>query len=312
MYYKGIIMDLKWKCKDCNCSFKTKAKLYEHRHTEHNIKSIDKSKFCKFCNKHYTETKREHLKICPNRRHAGFKWTEEEKQKLSIARKKYLKEHPDKHIWKRSNKFKSVPCEHLKTILKEKFNFVEEYTDIRWKYNYAIDIAFLDKKLAIEVNGNQHYDAYGKLTDYYQKRHDYLEKFGWIVLEIHYSWCYKEDKIKELFNAIENKNAIDSSEHELLFINRRKTKLERKQEKLKAKIQRKLQSNNLIEERKKLILNTNVDLTKFGWVNKVSKITGLTRRQIARIVKLTELKNFVFIRTLNKVIKISEVSPSLF
>ena len=44
------------------------------------------------------------------------------------------------------------------------------------------------------------------------------------------------------------------------------------------------------------ILNSEVDLTKFGWVDKVSKITKLTRRQIARIVKLTDLKDVVYIR----------------
>ena len=44
------------------------------------------------------------------------------------------------------------------------------------------------------------------------------------------------------------------------------------------------------------ILNSEVDLTKFGWDDKVSKITKLTRRQIARIVKLTDLKDVVYIR----------------
>ena len=44
------------------------------------------------------------------------------------------------------------------------------------------------------------------------------------------------------------------------------------------------------------ILNSEVDFTKFGWDDKVSKITKLTRRQIARIVKLTDLKDVVYIR----------------
>ena len=48
--------------------------------------------------------------------------------------------------------------------------------------------------------------------------------------------------------------------------------------------------------RKNLILNSNVDLTKFGWVNKVEKITGLTRRQIYVTVNRTDLKNIVFRR----------------
>lgn len=315
------------------------------------------------------------------------------KQKISKSRKEYLKNHPDEHPWKKSDKFKSKPCEHLKEILRKDFNFEEEYTDIRWKHNYSIDIAFLDKKLAIEVNGNQHYNNDGTLTEYYQKRHDYLKFNGWTIIELHYAACYKNDKILEVKDAIINCKNIDLEDHKLLFENKQKTKKEKdliKEQKYEyakendlldssGRINGKkyklidlkkyksiiLSSNvNLMDAhfRKKLkettnlslniinyvlkyfnikhyildknhikqkyikkynwedidrdnynkIINSGIDLTKFGWVNKVSKITGLTRRQIARIVKLTELKNFVFIRTLNKVIKISEASPSLF
>lgn len=290
-------MDLRWKCKDCNESFETKAKLYEHRHEVHEIKTRDRSKVCEFCKEQYKGTKREHWKVCPNKRHLkDFRWTDEEKKNLSEKRKAYLKVHPDEHPWKRNTKFKSAPCEHLKSVLKERFKFEEEYTDTRWEHNYSIDIAFLDKKLAIEVNGNQHYTNEGKLNTYFQNRHDYLEKQGWIVLEIHYSWCYKEDKIQEIITAIENSIEIDLTEHELLFTYKRKTLEERNKEKQKKKEKR----NEEIEKRKIQILNSGVDLTKFGWVDKVSEITKLTRRQIARIVKLTDLKNFVYIRKMKQ------------
>lgn len=62
------------------------------------------------------------------------------------------------------------------------------------------------------------------------------------------------------------------------------------------KIEYKCRFCNRIIKRKEQILNSEVDLTKFGWVDKVSKITKLTRRQIARIVKLTDLKDVVYIR----------------
>ena len=294
-------MDLKWKCKDCNESFETKAKLYEHRHVVHNIKTRDRSNVCEFCKEKYEGTKREHWKICPNRRHLiGFKWTNEEKKKLSEKRKLYLKEHPDEHPWKRNTKFKSEPCEHLKTILREKFVFEEEYTDIRWEHNYSIDIAFLDRKLAIEVNGNQHYNTEGKLNTYFQNRHEYLEKQGWIVLEVHYSWCYKEDKIQEIIDAIEREKQIDLTEHELLFANKRKTLAERNNENEQKKLKFKAKRKDELEKRKEQILNSGVNLTKFGWVDKVSQITKLTRRQIARIVKLTGLKDFVYIRQMKQ------------
>lgn len=51
-----------------------------------------------------------------------------------------------------------------------------------------------------------------------------------------------------------------------------------------------------IEHRKQLILNAGVDLSKFGWIEKVSKATGLTRRQIYKIVNSTDLLNYVYRR----------------
>lgn len=50
--------------------------------------------------------------------------------------------------------------------------------------------------------------------------------------------------------------------------------------------------------RKYKILNANVDLTKFGWVNKVCKSTGLTKRIVENTVKrFTELQQVCFYRT---------------
>lgn len=48
--------------------------------------------------------------------------------------------------------------------------------------------------------------------------------------------------------------------------------------------------------RKEAILNSGVDIYKFGWVEKVSKVTGLTRRQIYKTVNSTDLINYVYRR----------------
>ena len=299
------------------------------------------------------------------------------KQKISKSRKEYLKNHPDEHPWKKSDKFKSEPCEHLKEILRKDFNFEEEYTDTRWEHNYSIDIAFLDKKLAIEVNGNQHYNNDGSLSEYYQKRHDYLESNGWIIIEFHYAACYKNEKIVKLKDAIINCKNIDLKEHKLLFENRQKTKKEKDLIKIQKYAYAKenglldssgringkkyklidltkyksiiLSSNvNLMDAhfRKKLkeatnlslniinyvlkyfnikhyildknrtkrkyikkynwedidrnnynkIINSGIDLTKIGWIKKVTNKTGLTRRQIYRLVNKTKLKEVVYRR----------------
>lgn len=156
-------------------------------------------------NNQYTKAKRLGLpppinpmfgKISPNR---GKKISEEVKKKISEGRKKWIRENPDKYPWKRKEgRFKSVPCEHLKEILHKEFNFVEEYTDETWEHKYSLDIAFPDNKIAIEVNGTQHYNRDGTLKDYYQKRHNYLESCGWKIMEVYYTHCFVEDKINEI------------------------------------------------------------------------------------------------------------------
>lgn len=53
----------------------------------------------------------------------------------------------------------------------------------------------------------------------------------------------------------------------------------------------------IFNDRVDKILNSGVDLTKYGWISKVAKITNLTRREIFRIVNHSELlKSKVFRR----------------
>ena len=114
---------------------------------------------------------------------------EETKEKLSETRRKWLQDNPDLHPWKRNDKFKSVPCEVLKTLLRESgLQFEEEYTPLLDR-SFAVDIAFPDARLAVEVNGEQHYNRDGTLRTYYRERHELIEKSGWHVIEFHYTRC---------------------------------------------------------------------------------------------------------------------------
>lgn len=134
----------------------------------------------------------------------------EEKQKLSIARKKFLKENPDKHPWRSKDKFKSEPCENVKKFLKKlNINFIEEFPpEIAGRF-FSIDIALPDKKIALEINGNQHYEKDGKLKHYYQERHNLLSENGWNVFEIHYSACFNLDKWTQFIETIKNSPRIE-------------------------------------------------------------------------------------------------------
>lgn len=196
-----------WQCPSCPCIFESKNKLYEHRHEKHKdtIKTRIRNNICPYCHESYKGRKRDHYKICTKKPHGPHKWTIEERLRMSAVKQQFAKDHPDKCNWKTSDRFVSPPCETLKSILSSNnFSFVSEYTDSNWAHAYSLDIAFVDIKLDIEVNGNQHYVG-GQLKPYYQRRHDYLTTQGWTVIELHFKDCYRQNKIAELLTMLREK-----------------------------------------------------------------------------------------------------------
>ena len=133
-----------------------------------------------------------------------FRHSEETKKKLSEYRKKFLQNNPDKHPWRSHNKFKSIPCEKIKEWLKSKnIDFIHEYNDLKIKdKHYSLDIAFPDKMIAIEINGNQHYNSNGTLKEYYQKRHDTIQSNGWTLIELHYSVAFHINDFEKIINQL--------------------------------------------------------------------------------------------------------------
>jgi very-short-patch-repair endonuclease len=134
----------------------------------------------------------------------NFLNTEERRENLSKSIKRYLKENPDKHVWKRNSKFKSKPCEIFKEQLKKNnISFIEEYTPLIDRA-FSIDIAFPDKKIGIEINGNQHYNADGTFKKYYQDRHELIESFGWKLYEYHFSVAFNLELINKIIDELKS------------------------------------------------------------------------------------------------------------
>jgi very-short-patch-repair endonuclease/transposase len=136
-----------------------------------------------------------------------YKHTEETKKKISEARKKWLTENPDKHPWQnKSFVHSSIPCEKFKSFLREqKIDFIEEFMPlVHIGRFFRIDIAFPDKKIGIEVNGNQHYESNGELKPYYKNRESLLEEHGWITYQIHHTGCFNMEKLSEFMEQIKN------------------------------------------------------------------------------------------------------------
>lgn len=152
-----------------------------------------------------------------------FNHSDETKKKCSEKRKEYLKNNPEVvENWKRSNKNHSVPCEKWKEYLtKNNISFVAEYKPLLHKERYfAIDIAFPDKKIGIEINGGFHYDENKNLKPYYQNRHDLICAEGWFLFELPYVCSYNVEIIEKIITKINstiNLSEFDYREYDHLI-----------------------------------------------------------------------------------------------
>ena len=202
-----------WKCRVCGLIFETKNALWKHMHDQHpeDIKEFQVKGSIGW-NKGLTKETDVRIANASKKLHDGYETgrltpsflnkhhSKESKMKMSSSRKKYLSDNPNKHPWKNSSKFKSVPCEKVKNQLRLfGLTFTEEYKPLEDR-NFSIDIAFLDVKIGLEINGNQHYSDHenGILSEYYQERHDLIEADGWKLIEIHYANVYHKDFIRNL------------------------------------------------------------------------------------------------------------------
>lgn len=136
------------------------------------------------------------------------KCNEETKRKISEKRKETLRKN---HPWSKKTKFYSSPCQLFKQFLRENnVNFLQQYMNPNeWKRNFAIDIAFIQEKIGIEINGNQHYERNGQLKQYYQQRHDILEEFGWKIIQVPYLMVWNDDFRNNILKEIKDQVNIN-------------------------------------------------------------------------------------------------------
>lgn len=151
----------------------------------------------------------------------------ETRKLLSDLAKRRIKERPETLHALNKGRNKSPPCEHLKQWLRDQgLVFVEEYQPLLHKDRFfSLDIAFPDKRIGIEVNGNQHYNPDGTLAPYYQTRHDLIEAEGWLLYELHFSTCYHIEAIAQLLPSILSSSTKVEFDYGAYFVNRKRRKL---------------------------------------------------------------------------------------
>lgn len=272
-------------CKYCKETFDTDNKpigwignhtRWCHKNPNRNkSKRARKTKVCPGCEIKFIGRNKYCSLECKNK---NFKLSEEAKKKISDARKNFLLNNPEEHPWKKSDKFVSPPCEFFKSYLDSKnIKYLEEYRPLTDRF-FSIDIAFPDLKIGIEINGEQHYNRDGSLTEYYQNRHEKITSVGRELFEIHYRHAfYPED----VMSKIEIGEQPDYTEY---FEEKRKQK--------KKVLTKKEIGDKVREETDKkniplipIVKNSNIDFSKYGWTSKVAKLLSIKPQKVNKWMK---------------------------
>lgn len=234
--------------------------------------------------KNKRRSKSEAIKLAHIRHSESFKHSNNTKKRMSDSRKAWLKKNKDKHNWRYHKetypeKIFREWCETLDVKI------IAEYTPEDFERNYRIDFAVIDKKIAIEINGEQHYDRQGHLRSYYQERQQYVTSKGWTIFDILARDVIKNfDEVKEqvieCLNCKQQRHINRIVRHKVLRDKIKKEKQTQKNE------ERKERKEKLNRERKELIDNiVKMYGNKFGIIGQIAKELNVTHTSARRIIR---------------------------
>jgi very-short-patch-repair endonuclease len=128
-----------------------------------------------------TRSLSESIKIAHKKYSDSFKHTEETKKKMREKRLAWMKANQDKTAWRLKNM--SYPEKCFQKILEDngldkKYLIYREYS----VFPYFIDFAFINEKVAVEIDGSQHLEENRKKRD--DEKDALLLSKGWKVLRI--------------------------------------------------------------------------------------------------------------------------------
>lgn len=111
----------------------------------------------------------------------GTKHSDEHKKKISEGRKQYLIEHPDKvpYLLNHHSKGDSYPEKYFKTVFD---NAHVDYKQNYYQCGYFLDFAWPEKKIYLEVDGEQHY-LDKRIVEHDKARAQTLLENGWTCIE---------------------------------------------------------------------------------------------------------------------------------
>jgi len=237
-----------------------------------------------------------------------FKMSDEAKQRISIARKKYLDLHPEKVPYRLNHSSKiSWPEKIFESALKRHdiTGWVRNYMNGRYEYDFAFPMLKID----VEIDGNTHSLSNVKKIDC--ERDNWSKSQGWIILRFTAKHVLRDVNqcIELLQKQISNMTLDVNDEINASFLMLRTAKdryrhalKERRQQRSveRAKKIEELQQNSIqFNENKKIAGNElsletildrvniakNNDQEKRGYVSELSELWKVSSTQVRRFLK---------------------------
>jgi very-short-patch-repair endonuclease len=249
---------------------------------------------CPFCNEVFSHktpsAKGLHINFCfknPNRKvYKGHSISDETKKRISLSMKKAISEGRATGWHKRKAGTQSYPEQWFEKVIQNEFedkDYVTELSVGKW----FLDFAWKKKMLYIEIDGEQHNDPNRAKSD--AKKDEFCKELGWKCLRLQWRYIcsHTQEAIKAAKDFIDNgkvcevewvdKKALKKKELETLKNEGRINSL--------GRATSACLNPEVWEQRKDLILNSGVDLMKFGWISEVMKKTNLSKGQVYNTIK---------------------------
>ena len=218
-----------------------------------------------------------------------FCHSEETKQKIRENRLAYMKSHPESTAWRKRNE-PSYPEKCFIKFLEEN-GYNEKHLIEREKsvFPYYIDFAFINEKVAIEIDGSQHIKDENRISKDNNKDKVLVEN-GWTVLRFSENLVKTDWKqIKTEVDSALNLHPVTVTKVGIFKESKKKyTKVERGEDGLSNKmrqshfLQRKVKERPTYEELLKL--RKTLSMAKIG------KIFGVSDRAVKKWINLYEKK----------------------